>query len=61
VSFSLKSVARRRQVFGGVLLAMAVAVLVVAWLGHVRRLSYLAFALAALGMWMVSRRGADGR
>lgn len=56
----LKSVKHRRQVFGGVLLVFAVVVLMVALLGHVRRLSYLAFALAAVGVWMVSSRGADG-
>jgi thiol:disulfide interchange protein len=47
---------RRRQVFGAVLLMLAVVLLVVAMWDHVRRLSYVALVLAAAGMWMASRR-----
>ncbi len=50
------SIRRRRQVFGAVLLMVAVVLLVVALWGHVRRLSYVAFAVAAAGVWMMSRR-----
>lgn len=46
----------RRQVFGAVLLLLAVVLLVVAIWGHVRRLSYVAIAVAAVGVWLVSRR-----
>jgi alpha-beta hydrolase superfamily lysophospholipase len=51
-----RSSKNRRQVFGAVLLLLAVVVLVVAMAGHVRRLSYVAYALGAAGVWMVSRR-----
>lgn len=50
------SIQRRRQVFGAVLLMVAAVLLVVAMLGHVRRLSYLAMPVAAIGVWMISRR-----
>lgn len=50
------SIQRRRQVFGAVLLMVAVVLLVVALWGHVRRLSYVAIAVAAMGVWMMTRR-----
>jgi hypothetical protein len=53
------SIQRRRQVFGVVLVMVAVVLLVVAMWGRVRRLSYVAFAVAAVGVWMLSRRAQD--
>lgn len=53
------SIQRRRQVFGAVLIMVAVVLLVVAMWGHVRRLSYVAFALAGVGVWMMSKRQLD--
>jgi hypothetical protein len=47
---------RRRQLLGAVLLSLAVLLLIVAVLGHVQRLSYVAIGMAAIGVWMVSRR-----
>jgi hypothetical protein len=55
-----RSTKNRRQVFGAVLLLLAVGVLVIAMTGHVRRLSYVAYALGAAGLWMVSRRSSNG-
>gem|GEM_PF-2977299 len=50
---------QRRQVFGVVLLLLAVVIFAIAMWGHVRRLSYASFALAAVGVWMLSRRGGE--
>ncbi len=47
---------RRRQVFGAALLVLAVLLLAVAIWGRVRRLSYVALAVGAAGVWMISRR-----
>jgi asparagine N-glycosylation enzyme membrane subunit Stt3 len=57
VTPSQLSIQRRRQVFGAILITVAVVLLAVALLGHVRRMSYVAFAVAAVGVWMISRRG----
>lgn len=51
-----RSIRRRRQVFGAILIMVAVIMLVVALWGRVRRLSYVAFAVAAVGVWMLSRK-----
>jgi hypothetical protein len=59
VSNNQSGIKLRRQVFGAVLLLGAAIVLAIAMWGHVRRLSYLAFALAAAGVWMVSRRSSN--
>lgn len=47
---------RRRQVFGATLILLAVILLVVAMWGRVRRLSYVAMFVGAIGVWMLSRR-----
>ncbi|MGE0115423.1 MAG: hypothetical protein AB7T07_11155 [Steroidobacteraceae bacterium] len=47
---------RRRQVFGVVLILVAVALLILAVWGHVRRLSYVAAVIGGAGVWMLSRR-----
>lgn len=50
------SIRRRRQVFGAVLIMVAVVLMVAALWGRVRRLSYVALGFAAVGVWMLSRR-----
>lgn len=50
------SIRRRRQVFGAVLIMVAVVLMVAALWGRVRRLSYVALGCAAVGVWMLSRR-----
>ncbi len=50
------SIQRRRQVFGAVLIMVAVVLLVVAMIGRARFVSYAAIVCGAVGVWMISRR-----
>lgn len=50
------SIQRRRQVFGAVLIMVAVVLLVVAMIGRARFVSYAALVCGAAGVWMISRR-----
>ena len=52
------TIQRRRQVFGAVLIMVAVVLLVVAMVGRAKFVSYAALAVGAVGVWMLSRRKA---